>query len=126
MALNAARDSRGQCPRALSPIEDRADKTYTRKTYTRTDTRHPDCGKRLRMQGLDPAPLRCLRLSAARSDHATQPRVLRSDGNSRFECSTDLLTLVSESTGVMHRLSADPVKASESWNHSDMCRDCAH
>ena len=25
--------------------------------------------------------------------------VFRSDGNSRFECSTDLLTLVSESTG---------------------------
>ena len=52
--------------------------------------------------------------------------VFRSDGNSRFECSTDLLTLVSESTGVMHRLSVDPVKASESWNHSDMCRDCVH
>ena len=52
--------------------------------------------------------------------------LFRSDGNSRFECSTDLLTLVSESTGVMHRLSADPVKESESWNHSDMCRNCVH
>ena len=40
--------------------------------------------------------------------------LFRSDGNSRFECSTDLLTLVSESTGVMHLLSADQVKASES------------
>ena len=28
--------------------------------------------------------------------------------------------------GVMHRLSADPVKDSESWNHSDMCRDFVH
>ena len=28
--------------------------------------------------------------------------------------------------GVMHRLSADLVKGSESWNHSDMYRDCVH
>ena len=28
--------------------------------------------------------------------------------------------------GVMHRLSADPVKDCESWDHSDVCRDCVH
>ena len=55
-----------------------------------------------------------------------QNRMFCSDGNARFECSTDLLTLISESTGVMHRLSADQVKVSESWNHSDMCCDCVH
>ena len=58
------------------------------------------------------------------------PGVFRSDGSSRFGCSTDLLTLVSESTGshapVVGADSADPVKVSESWNHSDMCRDCVH
>ena len=48
--------------------------------------------------------------------------LFRSDGNSRFACSTDLPTLVSEpeSTGS----TADPVKDSGSWTHSDMYRDC--
>ena len=54
--------------------------------------------------------------------------MFRSDGNSRSECSADLLTLVSVAVRVNREScadcpAADPVKDSESWNHSDVYRD---
>ena len=50
--------------------------------------------------------------------------MFRSRGKSRIECSTNLLSLASESTGShMNRLSEDPFGDSESWNVLDLHRD---